>query len=738
MIQDQRDASDNPNFLTNDRLRDDLLPGRTPLPRAPLQFGLENTGSGVRVTVVNDGPLGGRLNGATSFVVYWAEKIDNTTAAGKAAGFARATALAPSIPATNVDHTSSSALFPDPKYAAGWFYLVGVDAAGSSSEPTEPAQVAGGAVDLTVPGDVTHLQISESGRVMNGTVMSELSVTCSPPADTNNLGRVQLYLKDFNGLGTVQEGFSHVWRGSGGINFDVVYPIPRRRGTGITITATNGSPGVTAAGGLLAIAQVGDSLELNGFLVAITSVTDTSLGLTSNWVGIDAVTDDFSIVALVTVYAVSVGKSGSRRDDITLAPNVAVLMDGNISAPNSPATMYVTNQANDVLIEWDQVAGSTIVAYNIYRTDGIVADLGMLEDPPQPTLGTILLDKVPQNANLPVGSDYVRMQYHDSRFTLYDLEANSAFIWYITTVNTRGDESHANYAVGNARRSTTGEIDPTQVGRNPGKNYLYNAALAGTAGNQVLANDLSQDAYMGLVAPDAPGKPFGAASGQAFGAGRYDGFTRWESNDAGTGAAGMVIFQNGDEIKIPPPGAAKLWYLYQEIGAWDEELVGGLGTRRKVGKGEVYTLSVWAKHEGVTPDGAAYMYIEQYDDNTFKSQAARRLRDTNSSIITSSTKLALTPSELTATAVRYQAQFQLDAGVANTEQIRVNFSWDGGTVGVIVLQKMMLNAGEAAAAWTADMGAPEISIPVPSSTPTGPTGDNRTERAGEGQRYRDP
>lgn len=733
MTEDARQISALGDYLNSDHPRDELADRRLrddreapPLP--PLRFSIEEYGSGVRVTVLNDGPLG-RQNGAVRFDVYWAEDIDGTTAAGKAAGFARAVCLAPSIPATDVDHTQSSGDYTDPKYGAGWWYICGVDASGNRSEPSEPGQVITGPVDTTIPGDVQHLQISESGKVSNGTVDSELSVTATPPADASNLGWVQLYLQDYTALGSMQEGYAHKWLGFGGIDFDPLYAIPRRR-NGISITATNGLTTVSAASGFLAVAKAagGDALELLGRLVTVASATDTVLTLSGSWDGPTVTTDDWSIIAEVTIYAVSVGKSGSRRDDVTNAPSVRVLMDGNISVPNTPPFVYLSNAGVSVLVEWDQVAGSTIAAYKIYRSPGSSADAGMANQPPEPAAGTILLDTVPQNANLPNGSTYARMQYHDSAFTLYDLDVNAQFTWYITTTNTRGDESAAVSAVGACRRSLVGELDPTNVGRNFGKNYIYNAACAGTAGNLVLGNDTTQDAFMGTDASNLPGRVW-IGAGHTNGTGRFRGYTRWGADDGASGAAGSVKHQNGNEIHMLAPGAGKAWFLYQEIGAWNDA---GGNAFKKMGKGEVYTLSVYLSHNGTPINGTLQIYFDQYFDSAFQIASLRRFRDTDSSIVTAASPYSVTTSEITATPVRYQATYQLDASTI-TRQIRANIAWTG-TVGTLVIRQVMVNVGEAAALWTADMGDTNISLPVV-TTPVEPAGDGRTERSGDGWKY---
>lgn len=725
------DSVIDPNqFLTDDRLRNDLLPGQVAPPLPPLMVVVEDTGSGVRITVVNDGPLG-RLNGAVRYDAYHTDEdpaslVDTSSATAKAAAFARSVCVAPSIPATDVAHTQSSAEFTDAKYAAGLWFVCGVGSDGKRSAPSEPARVTRGTIDKTIPGDVKHLQISESGRVSNGTVFSELSVTCDPPDDSNNLGGVQMYLKDYLTIGDIQEGYFHQWRGSGGINFAPLYPIPRRRAA-INLTATSASNSFTAASGLLAIAKVGELLEMMGDQLEISGVTDTAITTTTNWTKDNITTQDFVIIGKPRVFVVSISKARTRRDDIENAPFVDVLMDGNISPPNSPSNVYISNSGVSVLVEWDQVAGSTIEGYNVYRSAGATPDTGMASAPPIPSSGTILIDKVPQNPNLPSGSTYTRMQSSDSNFTLYDLEANSTFVWYVTTKNTRGDESAATEVVGNCRSQVTGEIDPNQTGRNPGKNYLYNAAFAGTANNQVLATDTSQDAFMGTDASNLPGRPYASAGGQANGTGRFRGYTRWESSDGGSGAAGTVKFQNGDEIHVPPAGFGKVWYTFTEIGAWDESSGNSF---KKLGKGEVYTLSIYVNHSGVSPDGLLVIYIEQFNNNSFLVESKRRFRDTNSVITTSATALSIDIASITATSTRFQAAFQLDSNASPTRQVRINFAWFDGTVGEVVLRRAMFNAGEIAAQWTADMGDTNISLPV-LTNPVEPLGDQRVGRVGD-------
>jgi len=712
--------------LTEERIRQ--LDTQQAAPLSPLRFSIEDTGSGVRVTIVNDGPLGPRLNGAVRYDVYWAETVDTTTAAGKLAGFTRATCLSPSIPATNVDRTESTGMFNDPKFAAGWFYLCGVDAAGNRSDPTEPARVVTGAVDNTIPGDVRHFRVSESGVVTDpstGTVFSELSCICEPPTENiANFGGVQLFLKDYLAIGDTQEGFFQHWDGAGGISFAPLYPIPRRHST-VSVTATNGSANVTAASGLMAVALPGEQFELLGQKIIINAVTDTQITLASNWPRPTITTADYVIVGKPTIYAVSVSKTGTHRGDIENAPSVSVLMDGDLSAPNFPPSMTITAAAVGVRISWTQVESRVVAGYSLYRSSTF--DNGMNEVPPQPASTTILINKQPHNPNLAAGGE---LQFDDTNFTPYELETNAEFYWYVTTTNIRGDESDANYLNDNCRTAGGYEIDPTVPGSSYGKNLLYNGGFSGTAGNQVLASDTTQDAFIATDASNLPGVAYGMATAQANGTGRFQGYTRWEAVDGGTGASGTVRFQNGDEIHIPAPGVGNVWYIVEEIGAWDH----ATQQHRKIEKGGVYTMSVHVNHNGSAVDGAIFVDLEQYDNNTFRGKALRRFRDTNSDIVTDSSGLEIDSAGVTATLARYQASFQMDASLGTTRQLRVSIAWSEGTTGTLVVRRVMLNQGEKAAAWSNDMGDTTISIPAPTN-PVPPVGDGLTRRDGDARVY---
>jgi hypothetical protein len=706
----------------SDGIRD--FASQTPPARPPLRFTVEEMGSGVRCTVLNDGPLG-RLNGAVRYDVYWAEDVDTSTAAGKAAGFARAVCLAPSIPATNIDHTQSSAMYQDPKYGSGYFYCCGVDAGGRRSAPTDPAQVTTGPVDTTIPNDVRHLAISESGKVANDTVFSELSVTCEPPENVTNFGGVQLYLEDYLAIGDVQQGYFHRWLHEGGINFSVLYPIARRRSS-VAVTVTYASGTVTAAGGLLAVAKVGEQFELQGRRHDITSVTDTSIGLAISWLGTTQSTSDYAIIGKPTIYAVSVSPGGIRRGDIENAPSVDVLMDGELSPPNAPANIYLSNAGVAKRIEWDQVASETISKYSVYRSEGSVADTGMDLVPPSPSAGTILLDSVPQNKNLPTGSSYGRLQYNDTKFTPYEMETNAVFTWYVTTTNVRGDESAAEHDSGYCRAAYPNEIDPTLPSMADPKNYIYNAMLYGLNGVLVGAGDTFQDMHTGSDGSNLPGRPYQAASLQADGTGRFRGYTRLEGNDGGTGASGSLEFFNSDEILFEAPGVGNGWFVYGEVGAWNH----GTEAFRKIEKGALYVLSCYLYHGGVTPDGTFYIFVQQMEDGVTNGNALLRSRDSSGVLTTDDVPFTLDASQITATETRFWATFQMDPDIANTKQIHYNFAWQGGTVGEIHLKKIALQKGEYPAPYTPDMGDTTVSVPDAAS-PTPGIGDQARERVGD-------
>lgn len=704
---------------------------RTIDPLSPLRFSVEKYGAGTRAIVVDRDHENAEApgTGAVEYHIHWAADVDTTTDASTAAGFSRSILLAPAIPAPGRAGAVATAIYADPQYVTGWFYCTGVDKDGNRSAPTRPVQIVSG-IGGTIPGDVKHFRLSESGEPDGQTTLSKISYAFENPDSIENVARFQFYFRNYPTLNQVSEGISiQRTAGAGGSQTgDIRLPVARRIGVGtITIAGT----AVTGTGtNFLSIAAVagGDVLEVFGTRAQIASVTsNTSMTLSASWAGPDVTAvASWVVIGSVTIYCVSVGYDGSRRDDWENAPSATVLLDGELSAPLTPGTVTATPVATGVRVAWTQVAGSELRGYNVYRSDGLTPDAGMASQPPIPSAGTVLISPPSgHNPNIPDGSG-AAMQFDDTNFTTYELDTNAVFTWYVTTTNVRGDESAAANDSGACRAVLPNEIDPTLQTLVDPKNYIYNSSIFGTATNQVLANDTSQDTYTGADASNLPGRPYGSASGQADGTGRFRGYTRLESNDGGTGAAGTVTFDKNSEILFPPPGVGKAHYAYGEIGAWDH----GTSVFRKIEKGAVYILGCYVRHGGVTPDGTFTVLVEQYNNGALVGACLLRSRESDGTLSYTAGALLLDASLLVNDYVRYYAVFKTDASLVNTLQLRYNFSWAEGTVGEIRVEKIGLTRGEIPPPWTSDMGDTTVSIPNP-TFPTEPTGDRRRERFGD-------
>jgi hypothetical protein len=725
-----------PIFGGGGTLYRDPIKGRVPRqrtldPLSPLNFYVEKYGNGVRVNVVDRDHENAEApgSGAAEYHIHWAADVDVSTDASTTAGFTRSILLAPAIPAPGRAGALATAIYADPQYVTGWFYCTGVDKDGKRSTPTRPVQITSG-IGGTIPGDVKHFRLSESGEANGQGVLSKISYAFECPDSIVNVARFQFYFRNYPTLNQVSEGISiQRTSGAGGSQTgDIRLPVARRVGAG-TISISGAD--VTGVGtNFLSLAAVagGDYLEVLGTRVQIASVTsNTVMTLSASWAGPAVVAvASWLVIGSVTIYCVSVGYDGSRRDDWENAPSDTVLLDGELSAPLAPGTVTVTPVATGVRVAWSQVAGTELRGYNVYRSDGLTPDTGMASQPPLPSSGTILISGAAQNPNLPEGSGFVAMQFDDTNFTAYELETNAVFTWYVTTTNVRGDESDAANDSGACRAVLPNEIDPTLPTLVDPKNYIYNSTIYGTPTNQVLANDTSQDTYTGADASNLPGRPFQSASGQADGTGRFQGYTRLESNDGGTGAAGTVTFNRNNEIVFPAAGVAKAHFVYGEVGAWDH----GTAVFRKIEKGATYVLSFFARHTGVTADGTFSVFVQQMNDGTSVGDCLLRTRASDGTLSHAAGSFEIDASQFVSYYIRYYAIFKMDSTLANTKQLHYNFSWSDGTVGEVSIEKIAFQRGEIPPPWTSDMGDTTISIPNP-TFPTDPVGDNRRERFGD-------
>lgn len=714
----------------------DPIKGRLPRmrtidPLSPLNFYVEKYGNGVRVNVVDRDHENAEMpgSGAIEYHVHFAADVDTTTDDSTLAGFRRSILLAPAIPAPGRLGAVATAIYADRKYVTGWFYCTGVDKDGKRSEPTRPVQITSG-IGGTIPGDVKHFRLSESGEADGQGTLSKISYAFENPDSIENVARFQFYFLNYPTLNQVSEGISiQRTAGAGGSQTgDVRLPVARRVGEGTISIAGTAVTGTGTNFLSIAAAAGGDFIEVFGWRAQIAFVTsNTSMTLSGSWAGpaVSAV-GSWLVLGSVTIYCVSVGYDGSRRDDWENAPSATVVLDGDLSPPLSPGNVTVTPVGVGARVAWEQVAGTDLRGYNVYRSDGLTPDSGMASQPPIPSAGTIMISSAAQNPSLPEGSGFVSMQFDDTNFTAYQLDVNAIFTWYVTTSNVRGDESEAASDFGTCRAVLPNEIDPTLPSLVDPKNYIYNSTIYGTGSNQVLANDTSQDTYTGANALNLPGRPFQSASGQADGTGRFGGYTRLESNDGGTGALGTVTFMRSNEILFPPPGVGAAHFAYGEVGAWEH----GNATFRKIEKGATYILSFYGRHTGTTPDGTFSVFVQQMTNGLGIGDCLLRTRDSDGTISYAAGSFQIDASQFTSVYLRYYAIFKMDSTLSPTKQLHYNFSWADGTVGEVAVEKIAFQRGEILPPWTSDMGDTSIAIPNP-TFPTDPIGDNRRERFGD-------
>jgi hypothetical protein len=660
--------------------------GRRPQPLQPKRFSVHAEGTAVRVVVIDYGKpgQGSQHSGSVRYDIYWAETVDTSTKATIAAGFARATCLAPSLPAPRVEDQATSMLLTDPKYLSGYYFCVGVDANGEKSEPTAPISVTTEGVDSTVPGDVTHWDVSESGEAANGSVYSALSYRCQAPHPLGSFGGVQIYLKNYPNIGQIEQGFFHRYYGSasGPITGKQLYPICRRRGTG-TVTATNGSPTITGSG-FLAIAQANDQVEILGVRATIQSLTDTTITLTGNWSGESVVAfGEYSIIGYVTIFGVAISKGGTHKADVETAPSVSLLMDGELSAPVAP-TLSGSSLGNAIRIEVTVVPGVQIKQVNIYRATGAGQAFSSCA-----LVKSIAYDAVNASGTL---------VWDDSDFTTYEKEQGQVFSYYATTVNVRDQESSASSRLEKAcRLSIPGEGSPTIPAGALGKNLLYNSYIYGTSGASVSVADVVQSDYSGTPP---------------------DGYALWDDNPLGGASAATHL--NGTEVSLGAPGAGVSCGIRQRIGAWDN--TGGATGRecRRVDKGQNLTFSIYAKSTSATgPNGTLTLFIAML--NAAFAQIGSynvKTRLSDDSFDYTDTTYIIAGSDLPDEHYRYYATFSpttIPAGVHWIEaRITHNDSDNGNNV---LVTKVMLSYGDQMHAWTPELVS--VIYPPPGSTPPG-------------------
>lgn len=688
-----------------------------PLP--PVQFKAEQYMNGVRVTCEGrDRKL--ERDGTVSYRIRWTADVDTLTQLGKDQGRARSVVV-DSLDAPGEAKLTVERLITDPKFASGYFIAEGVDSRGNASaEYVISGKISNQILDSSVPADVTHLQISGSGEFVGGDVVEALSVACRAPLPLGSFDGVQLFLKDYISLGSIQEGEFHRHNGVAGasMQFKVNYQIAKRVGVGTSVTVTNGSTAVSGVGTQFTTqAQAGDVIEVGMRRGTVQSVTDdTHLTLTGNWTALTLTTGDYAFYAKVTIYAISISKGGTHRSDVTNAPSVAVLFDGSLGTPNAP-TITATVLGNAVRIEFPIVAGTKIAKYRLYRGTGsgvAFTSCTVIDELPQPKSDIALTSS--------------NMQFEDSSFDAYQKEQGQFFTYYVTTVNERGDESAASNSQSVSCRLDSPE--DTEIGGRLGlKNYLFNAMFSGTAAGNVADNDANQDINLftfvdGGYTPGIPGRPYGGNAGQLDGTGRFKGYTRWAGTKTG-GAAALPSFQNGNEILMPAPGFGQSCYVFQEFGAWDDGRVRFM----KMKKNAFIVFQIKMRHSGAAPNGGLALVVEQYNNNTLTGNAKRRYRDTAAVLqfaTGTNSNFDVSGSLLLSTWQTFWAVYQFDASLGTTTQIRFTFEHhDTNNGNDIYICEPMVNDGTDRGAWTADMADPYVSMPVPINPSPDPTGDGR-------------
>lgn len=703
----------------------DRIANRLAVPvQPPKEFRVERAGSGLRLVAIDRGKFisdRGGESGADRYLFFWAESVDATTPAGEAAGFARATKIGDVLRAFIEDKELTFEL-TDGKFQTGYFYCVGSNPIGDISEYVFSGLQTNEIVDDRIPGNVTDQQVSESGELHNGTVVSAVAFQYDAPAD-ESFGGVLFVLEDYPNLGEVTEYYTDTYTGPRrGRSTGKFTALPCRRvGIG-KAQLTNGSPNVTSFFSNTKFTRQfkpGDLIEVQGYQGIVQTVTDDiTMTLTANWTGPTSLSfTEWFAIGQVTIYFVPLSKAGTHAP-YTQAKSVRTLFDAELSAPLSPSISAVDLGGGVRLyITGLSFAGTALDAITVYRGKGS----GLAFTDP------LILELFTWPANkLALGP---QLTYDDFDFNPYDKEQGTIFSYYGVCRNVRGMASAPSTRTeGSPRLISSQDSDPTLTGRVGLKQMLYNAMLAGTPTNTVAETDTSQDAALFTDASNLPGKPYGGG-GAADGTGRYQGYTRWHSTKSG-GAASLALHQNGNEVKLPAPGAGQVVYLYQEIGAWDD----GRAAFMKIAKNGIAVFSIYAKHNGTVPNGKFHISLEQYDNNTVRDYVPRRYRDTSNNLqlyAGAAANYEIPGSVLTSTWQRFYGVFVFDDSLGTTKQIRVTMDHvDSNNGGDLIVCKPMLNPGEDIGFWTADMGDQYVSEPGTGADPPSGIGDGDGRRIG--------
>lgn len=707
-MRDETARTEDPVGRTPNDDVNDFIIRRGALPaKLPKDFKVKREGAALRLIVTDQNRLIAR-SGTTDYVCGWADGVDTTTTAGLDAGAARCE-LFPSLHAPGEEDRDTTLYLEDTRYQTGVFYCFAIDRDANRTKEYLWAQPVSGQInDTTLPGEVTHPQISETSEGQGDTTLSVLSISCQAPKPLGSFGYVQPWYKNYPAVGDIKEGDAVRYLGASGgsIQFQARNALGRRKGTG-TITATVGSTAIVGVGtAFTREVNNGGVLEILGTLQSIATVTDdTNIVLSANWAGKPvAGSADYYLYPLITVYLVAISKGGTHRTDTENAPSVSLLFDGNDSAPNAP-TFTTTPLGSGIRLDITPVIGSRIEFYNIYRGTGSAVAFTSCD-----RVGTVKHDPNNVSGTIP---------FTDSLFTIYEKENAQVFSYYVTTVmrSTTPLESAASSRVNGTCRLNGGQDgDPTIPSRDGFKNLLFNGFIGGTGvnvggtPNVVDDSDASQDAFNN--------DPAIAASTQAAigtGASRLRAWTRWKYAQTG-GATVYPTHANGNEVKMPAPGAGKDIRINLWILAWNT----GTQKDKKIKLGGYYTLQVKAYVSGGTPNGTFYLGIAQYNGGA-SQWAPQRKRLSNDTIDETDKNPKGFAGSLLAAAtatspVLLYWTFHLD-GTYTTDKIVTTLIHADSTAGDIYVKEAMLNDGYELAPYTPDMGNIDMSYPTGSNVP---------------------
>lgn len=655
----------------------------------PLSFTAKRQDGGVRFTIIDRGPLV-ECNGAVRYDIYWAEDVDLSTVDTVAAGFARATAVE-SIPAPGKEGADATRTLFGERYLRGFYFCVGVDSTNTPGDPTPPISMNDASTGAGYPDDVSHFAVSESGEVRNGVTYSVVSFVYQAPNDSRFAG-VEFFVKDYPVINEIYQTYFHRYTGApGGTGQgEIVFEVGKKRGTG-AMSVTSGTVDVTGVGTLfLAELNAGDMIESRGMQGVILSVTDdVTATLVSAWapvsIGYDVTgVEDWWYIPEVTFYAVSIGKDGTHRDDVTAAPSDTEFLDGILSPPVPPVlTGDVDSNGVSTLgeinrLEWQQLIGTEIKAYHLYRGTGFV-----------PFLLCDHIATIEHNKN---ASSDGHQSFDDTNFTTTELEQNQTFSYYLVAENDReqrSDESGGILIACRLNRPSDG--DPTIPARSGVLNLLYNAAFGGTAGVDVAYPDAAQDTFNNI-------------------GGAPTGWEGWTGHLFG-GAVTKPKWANSDQVKLAPPGMGGLCYLIQGVNGWNH------GTDPIIQTGALLTFQALIKKSG-SVDGVMSMYLETLNvANASQEFCPMRYRDPADDALkwhaagTPDSVLFISSSDLLDSWQMFFAVFKPTVTGLSVDEVRVNWGWQDGTAGLIYITQPMLSYGEELCNWTGQMIDPLLRHP---------------------------